>query len=271
MRTATSRIFLGFLILASFSARGARAQIAAPIEPLTLNSTAAAPAAETALPTSVEILDKYEAATGGHDAWSRFKTRSTRGLYQSEDESTFAGIEILNEPPNKMSTTITFPNGATIRETCDGKSAWAEDSAGNVHEFTGVQLEAILRDSIFGNRAEVLRQMGPGRVFGTSRVGTHSVYVVEFSPEKDISSKAYFDTGSGFIVRTDDTFHRPDGDHMVETDFDDYRNVDGAYFPFRMHHIERGNVFTVHVIQVKNNAPVDETVFKKTRGVAGEQ
>ncbi|MFZ3199926.1 MAG: hypothetical protein WA175_02120 [Candidatus Acidiferrales bacterium] len=271
MQPKTSRAFLVCLALLCVQASFAEAQTAVPVEPLTASSTTAAPGAETALPTSVEILDKYEAATGGHDAWSRFKTRSTRGIYQSEDESTFAGIEILNESPNKMSTTITFPNGASIRETCDGKSAWAEDSGGNIHEFTGVQLESILRDSAFGNRAEVLRQMGPGRVSGISRVGTHSVYVVEFSPEKDISSKAFFDTDSGFIVRTDDTFHRPDGDHIVETDFDDYSTVDGAYFPFRMRHVERGNVFTVHVIQVKNNAPVDETVFEKAGAAPGEQ
>ena len=42
---------------------------------------------------------------------------------------------------------------------------------------------------------------------------------------------------------------------------DDYRAVDGAYFPFRLRHVEKGNVFTLRFTQVKNNYPVDDTMF----------
>jgi hypothetical protein len=45
---------------------------------------------------------------------------------------------------------------------------------------------------------------------------------------------------------------------------DDYRPVDGAYYPFRIRHVEQGNVFTVRITQVKNNPPVDDSVFLKT-------
>ena len=61
----------------------------------------------------------------------------------------------------------------------------------------------------------------------------------------------------------DDVFHRDDGDYLVETDVDDYRPVDGAYFPFRIRHVERGNVYMIRVTQIKNNVAVDDTLFAK--------
>jgi hypothetical protein len=57
--------------------------------------------------------------------------------------------------------------------------------------------------------------------------------------------------------------HREDGDYNVQTYLDDYRPVDGAYFPFRVKHVEKGNVFTVKVTQIKHNVPVEDTVFLK--------
>jgi hypothetical protein len=44
---------------------------------------------------------------------------------------------------------------------------------------------------------------------------------------------------------------------------DDYRAVDGAYFAFRMRHVEKGNVFTLRLTQLKNNVAVDDSMFLK--------
>jgi len=44
---------------------------------------------------------------------------------------------------------------------------------------------------------------------------------------------------------------------------DDYRSVDGAYFAFRLRHVEKGNVFTLRVTQIKNNAAIDDSMFLK--------
>jgi len=113
--------------------------------------------------------------------------------------------------------------------------------------------------------------MSPGKVLGGARVGAHSTYVVGFAPDKKVSSKIYFDQETGFAVRADDVFHRDDGDYAVETDLDDYRPVDGAYYPFKIRHIERGNVFTIRVTQMKNNVPVDASLFVRPGSPANLQ
>jgi len=226
-------------------------------------TTEPASAAEKPLPTTDEVLERYRAATGGSALWSTFTTRVTKGLYQTEDLSGFAGIEIIEKAPNLSFKKTTFSNGITIREICDGTSVWIEDTAGNRLELSGAALESRLHAARFGNRGDFLARSSPGRVLGIAQVGAHSTYVVSFSPSKSVTSKVYFDIESGFAVRVDDVFHREDGDYQVETDVDDYRPVDGAYFPFRIRHVERGNVYTIRVTQIKNNVPVDDTVFAK--------
>jgi outer membrane lipoprotein-sorting protein len=215
------------------------------------------------LPSVKDLLQKFETVSGGHSVWSSFTTRYLKGIYQTEDASGFAAIEVFTKAPNKSLSKITFSNGVVLRQVCDGKSAWIEDPAGGMHEITGAALESRIRQSNFNDRADALLMAVSGRVLGTEKVGTHTTYVVEYSPQKKLTSKLYFDSESGFPVRNDETLHREEGDYKVETYMDDYRAVDGAYFAFRLRHVEKGNVFTVRLTQIKNNAPVDDSMFLK--------
>lgn len=219
--------------------------------------------ATSVLPTTKDLLEKYEGVTGGKEVWSTFQTRWMKGLYQTEDASSFAAIEITSKAPNKVFTKITFGNGIVIREICDGKSAWVEDFRGAMHALTGAELESRIRHASFNDRADALLMAISGHVLGIEKVGAHSAYVLEFSPDKRTVSKMYFDAQTGLVIRVDDAVHREDGDYNLQTYLDDYRPVDGAYFPFRLKHVEKGNVFTVKVTQIKNNVPVDDTLFLK--------
>jgi outer membrane lipoprotein-sorting protein len=232
--------------------------------PLT-NTSAAAPAAPVAraTPTTKDLLQKYEAAIGGREVWASFTTRYIKGIYQTEDASGFAAIEIFSKSPNKALTKISFPNGLVLRQVCDGKSAWIEDPVGGTHMLSGPGLESRIRQAKFNDSANAILMAITGHVVGQEKIGTHDTYVLEFSPEKKLTSKIYFDQDSGFPVRADDNFHLDDGDYKVETYVDDYRQVDGAYFPFRIRHVEKGNVFTVRVTQVKNGYAVDDSLFYK--------
>jgi hypothetical protein len=245
-----------------FFAINARAQSPSSSATPVSSVTAGAPAPK-ALPTTKELLDKFEAASGGRSAWANFTTRYMKGIYQTEDASGFAAIEIFGKTPNKTLFKITFPNGLTLREVCDGKEAWIEDPTGGMHEITGAALQSRLRHANFNDHTDGILMAITGHVVGTEKVTTHNTYVLEFSPEKKIMSKIYFDQDTGFAVRADDTIHRDDGDYKVETYVDDYRPVDGAYFPYRIKHVEKGNVFTIRITQVKNNYPVDDTMFLK--------
>lgn len=261
---AAIAVAAGMIVGGYAAAQNPQSPAAAAQDPVTPVSSPApvAPASKT-LPSTKDLLAKYEAAIGGRDAWAKFTTRYIKGIYQTEDASGFASVEIFSKAPNKSLNRITFPNGLVLREVCDGKGAWIEDPVGGMHPITGPGLESRIRRSNFNDRTDALLMAVTGHVVGTEKVGAHDTYVLEFSPEKKLTSKLYFDQTSGFAVRADDTFRRDDGDYQVETYVDDYRVVDGAYFPFRLRHVEKGNVFTIRVTQVKNDYPVDDTLFFK--------
>ncbi|HTS13282.1 MAG TPA: hypothetical protein VMH00_14290 [Candidatus Limnocylindrales bacterium] len=263
MRHTISFSALALLAVVCALPQASLAQTASAPQNVALASSAVTSPTPAPLPGTDEILQKYRTALGGEAATARFTTQVLKGIYQTEDLSSFAGVEIISKAPNLSFTKITFPNGVTVHEVCNGKAAWLEDTVGGIHDFNGAALESRIHSSSFGNRADLLARMAPGHVLGIEQVGTHSTWVVAFTPNKKVSSKVYFDRGTGFAVRVDDTLHLEDGDYTVQTFLDDYRPVDGAYFPFRMRHVERGNVFTIRVTQIRNNVAVDNSVFVK--------
>jgi hypothetical protein len=270
--------FKALLIVATLIAgvclcpRQTKAQSATASTASLTTASAATPASggNNSLPTTGEVLRKFTTAIGEGGAAPQFTTRTMKGIYQTEDLSGFAGIEVTNKAPNKSFTKITFSNGIVVLEVCDGTSAWLEDPSGRMHEFTGAALESRLRLASFNHRDEIVLSMVKGQVVGTAQVGTHSAYVVEFSPTKELHSKVYFDTATGLAVRTDDTIRKDGADYTVETYMDDYRPVDGVSFPFKIRQVEKGNVFTVRVTQIKNNPPVDDSIFVKPQAAASK-
>jgi outer membrane lipoprotein-sorting protein len=233
---------------------------------LSAASSGAADEAKT-MPDPAAIVKKYEVAMGGREAWSHFNTRYMKGIYQTEDQSAFAAVEIYSEAPNLRYMKIAGANGVAVREVCNGKTGWLETPRGDLLELKGAALVAWVHDAEFNRGATLLLDLPPGKTVGTAQVGKYSTYVLDFQPTKNISSKVYFDSASGFVVRVDDTVHLADGDYAVQTFLDDYRQVDGVYFAFKYKHVEKGNVFTVRFTKVENNAAVDSSLFTKPDAV----
>lgn len=264
MRCRLSTLVFVLAACAFLGAKSADAQSASALDARPSSGAGASIApADAPLPSAEEIVAKYEAATGARDVKAAFGTRFVKGLYQTEDSSGFAGIEQFSKSPNKRYSKISFTNGITVREVCDGKSAWIEDPLGGVHGYTGAALESRLRAASFGNGEGLLNLNMPGRVTGVTQVGAHTTYEVYFSPKKKYTLIVYFDTTSGLVVRADDVFQRDDGPYTVQTFLDDYRPIDGLNVPFKFRHVEKGTIFTIRVTQIKNNPPVDDSLFVK--------
>ena len=219
--------------------------------------------ADAPLPTAQELLRKSDEAAGGEEAWKKTTSRRLKGLYQSEDSSVFVGMEILKKSPNKSLTKISLPNGVMIREVCDGRTAWIENSAKGYHEYTGAALEAKLREANFQDPGSIEKFARAGKVTGVEKVSAHIAYVLEFDMDKKTHSKLYFDADSGLIVRSEDVISTPEGPYPVKVDFEDYRDVDGLKFPFRMKRTEKGSVILIRITQVTVNPPLDDTLFLK--------
>ena len=81
--------------------------------------------------------------------------------------------------------------------------------------------------------------------------------------EAQVHQLANFDTETGLEIRTEETYTTPEGPYVVKLDMDDYRDVDGLKFPFRMKRSEKGAIINIRLTQVKNNFPIDDELFAK--------
>jgi zinc protease len=215
------------------------------------------------LPSAKELMSQNVEAVGGVEAWSKTTTRKLKGLYQSEDASVFVAVEILQKSPNKSLTKISLPNGLVLREVCDGHNAWVETSNGRYQEITGQALASRLRMADLQDRVKLAQVASTGKVIRTEKIGTRTAYVLEFTAQKDLVSRLYIDVDSKMVVRAEDVAATPDGPYTLRLDLDDYRDVDGLKFPFRMKSTEKGAVVTIRLTQVTLNTPLDDTLFLK--------
>jgi len=218
------------------------------------------------IPSLKEILTRAEKAMGGSEAWKNANTVMMKGVLQTEDASAFVAIEIYKKAPDKSLMKMRLPQDLEMREVCDGKSAWTEDPRGGYHEYKGAELESRIRRSQFSEQSRMILMAATGKVLGVEKIGLNTVYVVEYSPMKNQTTKLYFDAETGLLVRSEETDDRPEGHFTVKLDMDDYRSVDGMMFPFRMKRTEKGSVIKVRLTQVKGNLPIDDDMFVKPAG-----
>lgn len=238
---------------------------ASMVTKVTPSATPAAAAAkpDSEIPTLKEILDRSEKAVGGAEAWKAVNTRLMKGVYQSEDSSAFVAIEIYQKSPDKTMFKMKLPQEIVLRDICNGKAAWIEDPRGGYHEYSGAALASRVKRSQFSEQANAILIAATGKVLGVEKVGTHNAYVIEYSPMKNEKAKLYFDTESGLEIRSEETYSSPEGPYVVKLDMDDYREVDGMKFPFRMKRSEKGAIINIRLTQVKNNFPIGDELFAK--------
>lgn len=256
---ASSIALLAFLPLASI----AQGQAQSVAEKAGAPEASAPASSGPALPSLKEILEKNEKAEGSGEAWKKVSSLSMRGIYQTQDSSEFIGVEILEKAPDKSLYKLKFPNDIVVRDVSDGKTAWIEDPRGSYHEYKGAALASRLRRASLADHSKAILLAATGKVLGMDKVGLHSVYVVEYSSAKEVTSRLFFDADTGFVVRNEDTISTPEGPYTVQLDMEDYRDIDGLKIPFRMHRVEKGAVFNIRVTQVKLNPVIDDALFAK--------
>lgn len=266
-----SAIIVGAMIVFLLAPKGVLSQTASPANIAMVrgklaeanapeNGANPAAKADAEVPSLKEILARADKAMGGSEAWKNANTIMMKGVLQSEDSSAFVAIEIYKKAPDKSLMKMKLPQDMEMREVCDGKSAWMEDPRGGYHEYKGAELESRIRRSQFSEQSRMILLAATGKVLGIEKIGLNTVYVVEYSSQKNQTTKLYFDAESGLPIRSEET---DEGQFTVKLDMGDYRSVDGMMFPFRMKRTEKGSVIKIRLTQVKDNLPIDDEMFAK--------
>jgi hypothetical protein len=220
-----------------------------------------APKPDTGLPTADQVFDKYIQAIGGKSAFDKLKTRVWKGTYITSN-GTSLPYEIQQAAPNKFLSTLTTPKQGVFLTAFNGVSGWQQNLRG-VHELSGSDLAQLKNFAGFFGGVNIKEQFTNLRVVRKEKVGEREAYLVRAVSVDGNNERLYFDTQTGLLLRrivVEKTMILPIPE---QTDFEDYREVDGLKLPFtiQVYNIDSAYTATRKFTEVKHNVPVDDAKF----------
>jgi len=181
------------------------------------------------LPAVQEILDKYARAVGGADAAAKMKTLTMKGTRQAGSGPP-GSLEIYLEGTSKALIVAGGPNGETV-QGLNGDTGWVKGPRGQ-HQFDPGEVAQIRDLLLMYQPVKVPAKAGGMKVTGTDKVGDRDAYVLRGDSGDGGSTRYFFDTRTGLLLRA--TVLRPTMLARIpeQTDYDDYRDVDGLKLPY---------------------------------------
>ena len=235
-----------------------------PIIPLGTKPGEEEQAGAKVLPSADAILDHYVAAIGGAAALDKLKTRITKGALVTESGHTYT-LEIAQKAPNLGLVTATSPKGNVSRDGFDGTTAWNAEGS-SVFESHGLEGARIARDAQFFADTDVKKRLPRRFVEGRESVGGEEAYVVRAGGPGDVSERLSFSTSTGLLLRREVLTKTPLGRYREETDYSDYREVDGVKLPFTVARMEVNTRYMENYSEIKHNVRVDDSTFQMPLG-----
>jgi hypothetical protein len=229
--------------------------------PLPRVAPVATPRSNEPRPTPQQILAKYAEAIGGKDAVEKIKTRVIKGVSVMANGQSFQ-LEILFASPDKYSLSVSLPQGATTQKL-NGASGWIK----NAREDRAMDDVDIARARSLAWSLEPLqiKEPYPQMIFGgTEKIGERDAQIVRMALPNKRRAAFYFDKETGLLTRRVVTIETPIGVDSEQTDYEDYREVDGVKVAHTIRTSYFDNLYssTRKFSEIKHNAQVDETQFK---------
>ena len=221
-----------------------------------------APAAKPTenFPAPDALTSKYAQAIGGAGASQELHSRMDKG---SVDAGRFQGeVEDAFEAPDKWVSIVHTQQG-DLKVGDDGTTAWQADPHG-LRELHGGEATAVKHSADFTRDFDLSKNFTQMKVIGAEKIGDRNNYVIRAKPADGGGSvNLYVDAESGLLSRMVELEDTPLGDLPTQTDFSDYRTVDGVQVPFTVRIARPGNVTTTHYAEIKFNAAIPAEKFAK--------
>jgi hypothetical protein len=226
------------------------------------SAAAQAGAAPTAMPSAAQIVDKYVQAIGGKAAWEKITSRISKGTFEMEQMPGDATEEIYAKAPDKQMTITNAPS-FVVKRGYNGSIGWEDMPQTGLHDLNGDQLASMKRFSDFYLPIHLDQDYPTMAVKGKETEGGHTMYEIEATPPEGGLEQFYFDVDSGLLLRHVAEIDGPNGKTEFDSNFDDYRTVDGIKLPFVLHQSMGDFSWTIKLTDVQQNVPIDDAKFDK--------
>jgi hypothetical protein len=238
---------------------GSEHPVNAPVLPVALETPAGARSNEP-WPTPQQILARYVEAVGGKEAAGKIQSRSIKGSFVAPDGSSVP-MELSYQSPSKLVSVIVTRQGP-ITQALDGASGWTKTPR-ETRALNPVELDRVR--SLAGSLEPLqLKEPYPRLVFaGREKIGDREANLLRMVTADRKRVTWYFDTQTGLLLRRlvlRETIIGPDPE---QTDYEDYREVEGVKLPFsiRISYPAPNLSGTRKVVEAKTNEVIDASRF----------
>lgn len=234
------------------------------------------PAVPAPLPSADHVFAKYIEALGGGEAFGKIKTRTTT-ITQLRPKLINSGtakaailnraetwtVETFHKAPDKYLAVLTTPNGV-ISQGFNGTAGWIKTPR-EQRQMTAVELAQIKRQADLSDSLKLKERYSTAAVTSKEKLGDREVYVVDARSIANKAERLYFDVKTGFLLRRVVFNEIKLGLDPEQTDYEDYREVDGVWLPFtvRVSYLDDNHYGTTRTItSIKQNVEVDDRKFE---------
>ena len=210
------------------------------------------------LPTVDQVLDKYVGAIGGRPSLMKMTSRISKGSRVGAD-GVLVPEEVYQKAPASLLIVTRYPD-LVLRKGFDGVKGWARDAKGE-SVISEQDLAELERDAEFYKDVDLKRLYTRMSIRGQEKVGEQQAYVIEAKSKNGSSERLYFDVRTGLLVRRYKEFKIAIGSFPTQTDYQDYREVDGIKIPFTLQWSIPGRTWGRRITEVKHNLVIDDAIF----------
>jgi hypothetical protein len=222
----------------------------------------------TDVPSAEQILDKYMQALGGAQKLTGLNSYIATGT--SEGYGGLGGkgtYQIFAKTPDQRTVQIQFKGTDRPDSTWayDGKVGWVKSPRSLLGQFevTGNDLDGMRLDAELSFPGRIKQTFTNLRSGNPDSVNDQPVNVIQGTGPRGLLATMYFDTKTGLLVRTVIYTNTPVGRVPRQSDYSDYRDVNGIKFPFKYSFLWLDGRYTAQLTDVKTNVSIDAAKFGK--------
>ena len=211
-------------------------------------------------PTIDQILDKYTTALGGKENLAKVTSRTIKAS-RVEPGGKAMEPESIWQKSGKLRVDTAYPN-YLVAEIFDGKAAWKRGNKEEIILRTD-ESEQIKREAQLFANPDLKGVFTKLDFRFVDRIDGKEVYLVIGSLADNTRERLYFDATTGLLVRRNASSMTVLGAFQYQVDYSDYKDFGGVKLPATIRFAVPSISWTRKIIEVKNNASVDDKMFVK--------
>jgi Photosynthetic reaction centre cytochrome C subunit len=220
-------------------------------------------------PQATVILDKYIAALGGAQRLAGLTSYIASGTSLGFGEfGGTADFTIFAKSPDKRTTLINYkdhPDRGESLWTVSGNTGTVKTPRALLRDYTivGEELDGQMFEAKLAFPGKIKEALTNWRVGQPRAIGSKDYAVVQGNGPRGFMATLYFDQDTGLLARMVRYGSSPVGHVLTQTDYGDYREVNGIKFPFAYKFSWLDGRFSATLKEVRVNAAIPDTRFGK--------